>query len=304
MLANNLTKIIDNSIQSGKISHCYLLDINNNEYLDDNLLYMINSFLNTNFKNINEITIPNVIIADGIKETDKNLSKSNIIEIFEKSSFSNTNATNKQIIIFKNIEHASNVALNSLLKTIEEPYSNTIFILTTTNQKALLPTIKSRAFIIKININKKTISIDKLIKNNIEENEAKLYIEITDSIQQILQNRHLFNLEKINQFISLFLDSFKNKYLLGMFLATLNKKDTHSEVEFYLKLFQFLCALSWSSNPYNQILNKKIDTLTKKNFKFTDAFTLINEYFAKKNDNTNVFLAIQSLIVQLLECYE
>lgn len=49
MIANNFNKSNDNSIQSDKISQHYLLDINNNEYLD-NLTYMINSFLNTNFK--------------------------------------------------------------------------------------------------------------------------------------------------------------------------------------------------------------------------------------------------------------
>lgn len=53
-------------------------------------------------------------------------------------------------IVVKNIEKANVYALNSLLKLIEEPSQNSLFICTTTAYTSLLSTIKSRLFTVRI----------------------------------------------------------------------------------------------------------------------------------------------------------
>lgn len=50
----------------------------------------------------------------------------------------------KKVFIIKNIERSMEAAQNKLLKTLEEPSKDAIFILTTSNDNLVLPTIKSR----------------------------------------------------------------------------------------------------------------------------------------------------------------
>ena len=56
----------------------------------------------------------------------------------------------KCAIILENIDTASHETLNALLKNLEEPNTNIIYILTATNIKNVIPTIVSRCEIIKV----------------------------------------------------------------------------------------------------------------------------------------------------------
>lgn len=52
--------------------------------------------------------------------------------------------------VIKNIDNASEEALNAFLKNLEEPQENLYFLLTASNSKGLLPTVVSRCQIVKI----------------------------------------------------------------------------------------------------------------------------------------------------------
>ena len=56
----------------------------------------------------------------------------------------------KCAIILENIDTASHETLNALLKNLEEPTSNIIYILTATNIRNVIPTILSRCEIIRV----------------------------------------------------------------------------------------------------------------------------------------------------------
>ena len=58
--------------------------------------------------------------------------------------------SNKKLVIINQANKLNISASNALLKTLEEPNSNTIFILTANNKKELLPTIVSRCLEIKL----------------------------------------------------------------------------------------------------------------------------------------------------------
>lgn len=98
-----------------------------------------------------------------------------IRELKKKLTLSNSNQFWK-VIIIANAEKMSIESSNSLLKTLEEPKSNTTIILTTTNLNRILPTIKSRCQIIKC----KSLSekeIESYLRQNYDLTEinAKLY---------------------------------------------------------------------------------------------------------------------------------
>lgn len=115
-------------------------------------------------------------------------------------------------IVSKNIDESSVEAMNSFLKSLEEPRKNIYFILTASNLNKVLPTIKSRAQIIfttgSIDIDKPTLELaeefivsakqqqimilDKIKKRD----EAKIFLT---AIQKVIKEKILdTNFDKLN----------------------------------------------------------------------------------------------------------
>ena len=83
-----------------------------------------------------------------------------IREIIESSNYSSINCPYK-VFIVDEVHMLSKAAFNALLKTLEEPNKNTVFILATTEVEKIPPTILSRCQM----INFKTLSKSSLIHN-------------------------------------------------------------------------------------------------------------------------------------------
>jgi len=67
------------------------------------------------------------------------------------------------VVIIRNAEKMTKESQNAILKTLEEPPDNVYFILTTSNEMDLLPTIRSRSY--------------KILMNGLKNNDMKLIIE-------------------------------------------------------------------------------------------------------------------------------
>ena len=109
---------------------------------------------------------PNLLLVDVLREK-KNIDINQIRELINnlnKSSFNNK----ERFIIIDNIETLNISSINALLKVLEEPPSNTYFILIN-NDRFILPTLKSRCINFKISLDHKTsISvINKILDNDI-----------------------------------------------------------------------------------------------------------------------------------------
>jgi DNA polymerase-3 subunit delta' len=96
-----------------------------------------------------------------------NFSLEKIDDARELKNLSKLDQNQKLAIIIRNIEKASIPALNALLKNIEEPGKNIIFILTAKSIKSVIPTIVSRCQIIKL----------KYKDEKLNEEETKKYSE-------------------------------------------------------------------------------------------------------------------------------
>lgn len=97
-------------------------------------------------RRIKDMNYNDVIFIDGSIETIKKEQIQNIQDQFSKTALE---ISQEKIYIINNIENASISSLNSLLKFLEEPISNTITaILIVDNIDNLLPTIVSRCQII------------------------------------------------------------------------------------------------------------------------------------------------------------
>jgi DNA polymerase III subunit delta' len=105
---------------------------------------------NKSFKLIQNYSHPNFYLLDLLNEK-KNIDIEQIrqmINYTNKSSFNNK----PRFILIDNIEYLNKNSVNALLKVVEEPNDNIYFILIHNNEKKILPTLKSRCVIFKINL--------------------------------------------------------------------------------------------------------------------------------------------------------
>ena len=74
-----------------------------------------------------------------------------------------------RFILIDNIENLNKNSVNALLKVIEEPNENVFFILINNNEKFILPTLKSRCIIFKINFtfNQSILITNQILDKNI-----------------------------------------------------------------------------------------------------------------------------------------
>ena len=73
-----------------------------------------------------------------------------INEVRELTKFLKLSFDKPTVFLVRNIETATEEALNAFLKTLEEPQKNVKFILTSTSEHKLLPTIISRCQIVRV----------------------------------------------------------------------------------------------------------------------------------------------------------
>jgi len=140
---------------------------------------------NKSYKLIQNKSNPNFNLID-VSEDKKNIDINQIRELIinlNKSSFNKK----KRFVLIDNIELLNTNSVNALLKVLEEPNENIIFILIN-NNKRVLPTLKSRCLNFKVFLTKDqsisiinqllNVNINKIINNELYDNYAtpgKLY---------------------------------------------------------------------------------------------------------------------------------
>lgn len=179
-------RILERSFSSGNVPHAYLLVGNNT---DDAATFIAQSLVCqedtltceecNECRRIKEQLYPDMIIYDG---NDVSIKKEDIEHIqteFYKSSIED----NAKIYILKNIENASNVAMNALLKFLEEPIPGVYAILTTRNINKVLPTIQSRCQVIHLLPESKESIRLSLLKEGVGEEDARIMSQLFSSYQ-------------------------------------------------------------------------------------------------------------------------
>lgn len=210
-------------------------------------------------------------ICSSCKKIDKNIhpdisildtqKKQITIEMVrEIISFAQTNPfEGKYKVAIVNDAHKLNqFASNAFLKTIEEPYSSTIFILITHSLNRLLPTIQSRC--IKINfspINHENL-LNILIQMGHDEQKINEIIELTDG--SVLQAINLLNDDVFNDIAMMkdFLNHLntKNFFEIANFCEEITKKNMED-------LLLSIITKSLFYQIHNNVNHFPFDTLNK-----------------------------------------
>ncbi|VDR41827.1 DNA polymerase III subunit delta' [Mycoplasmopsis caviae] len=256
MVSKNVITILENSLINNKLSHCYLLKAPYGLNIDDSILYMVNKICNSKLETLNlETMLPNVQIFED-NGNENNLKKEKIVAGFEETSLSSFIEGQKKITIFKNVENASKAALNSLLKIIEEPSENVIFILTTNNISKVLETIKSRSITINISA-PSTQELASELSIEYSEDETWFYSHIFTDLSQVKKYTNSESFRLISELLEAVEMSMKNPHYLYIFLSKFTKKDLKDDFVFLSMTLRFIFSWLWTADSFCQknILN-------------------------------------------------
>ena len=202
---------------------------------------------------------PNLLLVDTLTEK-KNIDINQIRELIKnlnKSSFNNK----EKFIIIDNIEALNISSINALLKILEEPPSNTYFMLIN-NDRFILPTLKSRCINFRISLDHKTsiTVINKILDDDIMKFINKDLINYYLTPGQIYHLIEFFKLQKCD------LKNYDLKSFLNLVIKdnlykknTLIKEMIFGYLEFYFRT-KVKLAKSRTFEYYDYFLKRINDT--------------------------------------------
>ena len=180
---------------------------------------------------------------------NKNM-RSDIISIddvrsFSEKIFEKPNSSFK-ICLIRDVHRMSVEAANSFLKILEEPPSKTIFLLTTTHENLLLPTVLSRTCIFQMNLVSNNILQEYLQKENLSQEKKSTLLTLSqgrpERMKKLIQDPDFLLAEQdfYHQLVNFFTP--QNLMVKINFLEKI-LKDDHELKEFFDRLLHFLRSL-------------------------------------------------------------
>ena len=222
--------------------------------------------LNKSYKLLLNNTHPNFHLVDIMKDK-KVIEISQIRQMINYSTKSTFN-NNERIILIDNVENLNLNSLNSLLKIVEEPNENTLFILIFDSNKNILNTLKSRClkFNLYLSFSQSVEITNKILNSNIvdliSEDFIHYYNTPGDFINLInFANSLNLNLKELDL----------KKFLIHLIDAGYYKNNTFIKNNIYKYIELYLLKLmkgSTSKNKINILYNesiKKIANMKKYN---------------------------------------
>ena len=224
--------------------------------------YDVNKFkindLNKSYKLILNNSHPNFHLIDVL--TDKKIIE--ISQIRQMINYANKSAFNnrERIVLIDNAENLNLNSLNALLKIVEEPNENIIFIIIFDNNKKILNTLKSRClkFNLFLTFDQSIETVNTIIEKNVYDLISKDLINHYNTTGDFI---NLINFSLLSK-IDLSEISLKN-FLINLIDEKHYKKDgfiknnIYKYVEFYLlNLMKFKNSRNKISSLYKNFINK------------------------------------------------
>ena len=248
------------------------------------------------------------IVEPEATKTTRNIKIGQIRAMQTEAALRPINST-RRVVILDGAELMNNAAANCLLKTIEEPPSQTIFILLTASRSSLLMTIRSRCMT--INFDKLTAEQirDALITRGVEVAEAERLsviadgsfgraLRLKDSGGAQLREAALDTLEKISAAAFSNEDIFK----LGAQMAEWSRDDFADFLTHMQKILRDVCFAE-VLEPHNSDL---VLRLSKLKFSEQKIFLMIEtgaEFHRRVKSNANLRLLAEAYLMSLRKIF-
>ena len=265
---------VDHLIENNKISHAYIIELDNYEDNMTDVYDFIKMILfnkkhgeleqiNENITNyIDNNMYPDIKI---IEPDGNNIRKRQLIEL-QKEYSNKSLLDNKRIYLIKNSEKMNQASGNTILKFLEEPEENIIALLLTDNRYNVLETILSRCQILSLK------------ETNLLDDEEEKFIEF---LKHVVNPKEFF--KRYNYFI--------NNYIVDKSVA----KEKLMQVE--STIIQFLNNQYFGENYDNQISDILKQVEEKKLINY---LSIIEEELLKLDYNVNYKMWIDSLFSKLI----
>lgn len=253
---------------------------------------------NENFAKIFSYSHPDVKIYPSKDKLVVADSEEIVMESFVKPVFSS-----KKIFIIKNIDNSMDSAQNKLLKILEEPPQNVYFILTSSSEKLVLPTIKSRCNKIEL----KKID-EKFVKEMFSSYEnANLISQISDGlVGKAIELSKMSNLRNIFEDVLSIVTKMKSsKFVLEYSNKLSNYKGQFNLIVEILSLIiedMFFLKVGNENARFKEYKNELKSVLNDYSIKaLIEIQKSINKSCKEIFYSTNQTLVIENLLLNILE---
>lgn len=303
---------IKNGFLRDQKSHAYLISGTKGTPLKDTALFLAQSFV---CENPSPLACEECITCERIKngsyvdfqfinQDEGNITKDVIEQLQADFSLTGIEQKGIKIYIIHLIEKANAVAINRLLKFLEEPNEDIVGILTTENIAKVLPTIVSRCQVIRLKSLSKDKFIDDLVEMGLSKPDALILSSFNNSIDEvneILKESDNYNRVKdlaFESFKMLFTEPLKIHYYIQREVSPFLKE--REDLRLYLGILEiYLKEMLW--NHLDDILEApfEMNEIAKKNIKIDEAVKQVMLASGKIEYNVNTSLLLDQLYYQI-----
>ncbi len=303
-----------NALKTGRLSHAYLLSGSSGMPLKETAMYLAKSLLCDNpsplacnncitCMRVDENNYPDLILLDGHINKIKKGDIERIINNFDKTALETKGI---MIYVLHLVETMTPVAVNSLLKFLEEPGKNIYAFLTTENESKVLPTILSRTQVLRFRSMPREDIINDAVNNDVPLEDAEIlcsFYNDTESIKKALEGDTYKNAKAAldEQLDALLVNQDEAVYICQRRVLPLVK--TNETAKLYLKMlsliFQDLLNLSVNGSItltcYDKILHKLLDSLKH----IDKSLLVIMTSISRLDINVNIPLLLDHIIYEI-----
>lgn len=242
-------RILYNALKRNSLAHAYLFTGEEGTPKLECAYYLVQSLLCENdimacevcddCRHVATHGYADLIYLDGNKTTIK---KKDILDIQERFSKTKLELKGKKVYILDGVENSTKEAMNALLKFLEEPESDTLAILISTNTDRLLETIVSRCQNIPFYKNDEKVLEEELLKE-MDCTNAHILSAISANKKQAMEIYEKDEFQHAYYLFKEFLkqDSHSAKVFLQQEGFSKSKRNAKEVFSYFLNIMIFLC---------------------------------------------------------------
>lgn len=245
-------------------------------------------------------------------EPDGNQIKNAQIESFQEFVNIKPYDAAYKVIIIKDADKMNASSQNRILKTLEEPPAHVIVIMLTTNSESLLPTVLSRALIIKLSGVHQNIVVDYLkAQYETSQEEAEMIAKLSEgSIGRAIEYMTSDSFEEIKKHTEIILNSIHGKErskLLGeLSYFTAEKENIHKVLDYMILWYRDILLFKQAKAKHLLVHSQSIDFIKKltRNLslkKIIQNIEVIETTKRKLRQHAHFDLTIEVMLIKLLE---
>lgn len=302
-------RILTNALHNEQVAHAYIFYGRNNQTMVDTAIFLAQSLVCPAkiacetceaCQRVKHLSYGDLLYLDGKEATIKKEDILNLQQQFAKTALE---PNGSKIYIINHVENASDSALNSLLKFLEEPSSNNIYaIFITDNIYQVLPTIVSRCEIIQFRPDDPQKTAESLQKQGIEEPDRYFLSVLCQDASFQEKEEYQLAVVALQRFVKDFpdkLDDFLLYYQLEMFGKD-KDLDLRTAITFFELASVFIKDLSIDKNDANSWYGEKISSFGAK-ISLAKCLLITLQQKDKCNKTNNLRLIIDEFIYKLQE---